>query len=73
MAGLDIKGSMLLVSGRISSEIVLKAGNLGIPMIISISAPTNMAVELARKMSMTLIGFARGDSFNVYAGESQFL
>jgi FdhD protein len=70
-SALSIKNGILLTSGRISSEILIKAAGLGIPVLISISAPTDLAVELARKMNMTLIGFARGDSFNVYAGEGR--
>ena len=65
---LDIKNGILLASGRISSEMLMKAAGLGIPVLISISAPTDKAVELAGKINMTLIGFARGGRFNVYAG-----
>ena len=68
---ISVKDGILLTSGRISSEILIKAAKLGIPAIISISAPTSMAVELAQKINMTLIGFARGQGFNVYAGESR--
>ena len=71
IAGLDIKNSILLTSGRISSEILIKAAGLGIPIIISTSAPTSMAVEIARKINLTLLGFARGGRFNIYAGESR--
>ena len=68
---LPAKDGILLTSGRVSSEILIKAARLGIPVIISNSAPTNMAVETAQKINMTLIGFARGQSFNLYAGESR--
>ena len=70
---LRIENGILLTSGRISSEILIKAARLGISMLISISAPTNMAVEIARKINMTLIGFARGDRFNVYAGDNRLI
>lgn len=71
MSGLCLENGILLTSGRISSEILIKAAKLGISIIISISAPTNMAVEIARKINMTLIGFARGNRFNVYAGDDR--
>ncbi|MDB6055617.1 MAG: formate dehydrogenase family accessory protein FdhD [Verrucomicrobiales bacterium] len=61
--------NILMVSGRISFEIVQKALNARIPVIAGISAPTSLAVELARKSRLTLIGFARGQCFNVYAGK----
>lgn len=54
-------------SGRLSSEIVLKAVKAGLPMLASRSAPTDLAVELARKLSLTLIGFVRGRRLNIYA------
>ena len=69
IADLCIKEGILLTSGRISSEILIKTAKLGIPVIISISAPTNMAVEIARDINMTLIGFARGSRFNIYSGD----
>ncbi len=58
---------ILLTSGRISSEIVLKVFYAGIPMIISKSAPTVSAADLSEKYGITLVGFARGGNFNVYA------
>jgi FdhD protein len=59
---------ILLTSGRISSEIVLKTINSDIQMIISRSAPTQTGIELAEENGITLIGFARADNFNVYSG-----
>jgi FdhD protein len=58
---------MLAVSGRISFEIVQKAAMAGIPIIVAVSAPSNLAVDTAEKVGMTLVGFARGDSFNIYS------
>ena len=61
----DDKGLML--SGRLSYEMVLKGARAGIPLICSISAPTALGVEVGRKTGVTLVGFLRGSSFNVYS------
>jgi FdhD protein len=63
-----LNDKIILTSGRISSEIVLKAVYAGIAMIISRSAPTSRAIELAENAGITLIGFARSSNFNVYSG-----
>lgn len=57
---------MIITSGRISSEILLKVAKRKIPIIISTSAPTNLGVRLANDLGMTLIGFVRGKRMNVY-------
>lgn len=57
---------VLLFSGRVSSEILVKTARLGIPIIVSYSAPTDLALELAQQLNITVVGFARGDRMNIY-------
>jgi FdhD protein len=59
---------ILMVSGRVSFEIVQKAAIAGIPMICAVSAPSSLAVQTAAELGMTIVGFVRGSSFNVYSG-----
>jgi FdhD protein len=72
-AGLSLSACILMVSGRGGFEIAQKALAVGVPVLASVSAPSSLAVELAREMRMTLIGFLRGQRFVVYAGESRCL
>ena len=69
LEGIQTDDRMIITSGRISSEILLKIAKRNIPIIISRSAPTNLAVKLANKIGITLIGFARGRRINIYAND----
>lgn len=62
---------ILVISGRISFEIAQKAAVAGVPIVVGVSAASSLAVELADELGLTLVGFARGESFVVYAGASR--
>jgi FdhD protein len=70
---LPLTGHVLMVSGRIAFEIAQKALVAGVPMVAAVSAPSSLAVELAESAGMTLVGFLRGSSMNVYTGPERVL
>lgn len=70
---LPLERAILMVSGRTSYEIVQKATSAGVPIVCSVSAPSSLAVDVAREFGITLIGFLRGDRFNIYANPDRIL
>lgn len=65
---LPLRDQILMVSGRSSFEIAQKCVAAGVPILCAVSAPSSLAVEVAQRFNMTLIGFLRGDRFNIYHG-----
>ncbi|WP_246939441.1 formate dehydrogenase accessory sulfurtransferase FdhD [Bacillus pinisoli] len=62
-----VRDKVIVFSGRISSEVLLKAAKIGVGIVLSKSAPTDLAIKLANDLNITAVGFIRGTSFNVYS------
>ena len=62
---------VLMVSGRVSFEIIQKAAVAGIPIVCAVSAPSDLAIDTAERLGVTLVGFLRGDGFNVYTHDNR--
>ena len=70
MRGIPTEDRVLLSTGRVSSEMLLKAARMGVPLVASRTSPTEMAVALAEQLNVTICGYVRGDSLNLYAGSA---
>jgi len=66
--GIETRDRILLSTGRISSEMLLKAARMGVPVVASRTSPTEMAVALAEQLDVTVCGYVRPDGLNLYAG-----
>ncbi|MFI5295269.1 MAG: formate dehydrogenase accessory sulfurtransferase FdhD [Thermodesulfovibrionales bacterium] len=73
LENLPFKGMIMLASGRLSSEIVSKCARCAIPVLVSRSAPTSLAIKIGESSGITVIGFVRGDRMNVYTGRQRIL
>ncbi|MDP2906202.1 MAG: formate dehydrogenase accessory sulfurtransferase FdhD [Candidatus Omnitrophota bacterium] len=69
--GGSFENKIMVTSGRISSEVLLKTQKCRIPVVVSKSAPTNQAIRLAKDMGVTLAGFTRGNRLNIYSAEER--
>ena len=68
LEGIETRDRILLSTGRISSEMLLKAARMGVPVVASRTSPTEMAVALAEQLNITVCGYVRSDTLNLYAG-----
>lgn len=71
--GLDLKDKMLVTSGRVSTEMVAKAARLGIGVLASRTSPTDQAIDLGKQAGMTMIGYLRGNSMEIYSHPERLL
>src|SRR5881296_3604859 len=73
LEGIPTADRILLSTGRVSSEMLLKAARMGVPVVASRTSPTEMAVALAEQLNVTVCGYVRPDGLNLYAGEALVL
>jgi FdhD protein len=73
LKGVATRDRILLNTGRVSSEMLLKGARLGCPLVVSRTSPTEMAVSLAEQLGVTVVGYLRQDGFNLYAGGNALL
>ncbi len=73
LKGVETRDRILLNTGRISSEMLLKGARMGVPLVVSRTSPTEMAVALAEQLGITVVGYLQHDSFNLYAGGDALL
>lgn len=68
---LPLNRCVIMVSGRASYEIMQKCLVAGVPMVCAVSAPSSLSIDVAQEFGMTLVGFLRGERFNIYAGRER--
>lgn len=73
MRDIDFSDKVVITTGRISSEIMIKIAKRGIPAIISKSAPTQLAIDIAKDLGITVVGFARGQKMNIYTNIDRYI
>ncbi|MCX8030364.1 MAG: formate dehydrogenase accessory sulfurtransferase FdhD [Thermodesulfovibrionales bacterium] len=73
LENISFQGKIMLASGRLSSEIVSKCARWGIPIVASRTSPTSLAVEIAEKTNVTLVGFVRAGRMNIYANSERII
>ncbi|MDT8394959.1 MAG: formate dehydrogenase accessory sulfurtransferase FdhD [bacterium] len=71
LEGIDLADKILVTTGRMSSEIVIKVAKMGVPILVSRSAPTSLALDLAQRSGLTLVGYVRGEKMTVYTGKER--
>lgn len=71
--GISLKDKLLITTGRLTSEVLIKAAKVGIPVLISRNTATSLAIELANSLNITLVGFARAGKFTVYSGAERIV
>jgi FdhD protein len=71
LEGIDTRDRILLTTGRLSAEMLNKAAKMRVPVLVSRTSPTDLAVEMAKAWGITLIGYARGEQIHVYSGEER--
>lgn len=73
LRGIPLDDKMVVTTGRLTSEILIKAAKVGIPILVSRNAATSLSIELARSLQITLIGYARAGKFHVYSGNERIV
>jgi FdhD protein len=73
LQGVSLEDKLLITTGRLTSEILIKAAKVKIPVLVSRNTATTLAIEIARTLNITLIGYARAGKFTVYSGEGRVL
>lgn len=71
--GMDFSDKIIVLSGRVSLEMLVKAARVGVSIVISKSAPTSLSVELAERLNITLVGFVRENRMNIYTHPKRIL